>query len=228
MRKRPAMPAPPSDTDGPGDAIWDPPKCLGKQRWQFSIDCSDAVQFLNRRGEDNFVKGYQTVRRLGQWLMCLLDPEVRARGESRGLSPGEWKWFWNSCLTDSTRARWENRAQGTENLTRLVNQVLAGYRVVRGCTPKVDPITRFTYTSDEGVERDIVSITWIAPSAIDAWNKANHTQLDGSHHWCAEARVRCKLGWHSTLPSFPPLSDKQGLTALSRGRGLLFIAFLRQ
>jgi hypothetical protein len=118
--------------------------------------------------KDNFIIGYQTVRRLGQWLMNnkLSDPMQR-------------NWLWHSCYSDTARIQHENQLQNTENLTQFIIKCLPGCKVVRGSTLRGKPETAFTY-EHKGVERDIISITWLAPGALEAWNTANYIQLDCS------------------------------------------------
>jgi ubiquitin C-terminal hydrolase len=146
--------------------VWAPPTKVSGRTWRYSIDCTPGVDDYSMK--PNYIVGYQTIRRLGQWFMSkhLMDPMQR-------------DWFWHSCLCDTARIKHENQLQNTENLTQFITKCLPGCKVVRGSTPKDKPETAFTYEKD-GVERDIVSITWICSWAIDAWNKANYIQLDCS------------------------------------------------
>jgi ubiquitin C-terminal hydrolase len=149
------------------DYLWSPPVALAHQKVQHSIDCSMGVKFLWLR--EKSVADQQTIRKLGLWMMAM------------GLvNPLERNWFWETCVSESTRRRWENKVHLTESLTQFITRCLPGYRVVRGSGPKDGELeTKCIFTHD-AVNRDFVSLTSIAPWAIAAWNEAKYIQFETS------------------------------------------------
>jgi ubiquitin C-terminal hydrolase len=96
--------------------------------------------------------------------------------DKHAFSPGEKDWFYDCCLPETTRRRWVAREEHTSSLNDFIEN-LHGFKIVR--VAPTNKTTIFTY-NDKGKQKDVVSVTWIAPWAIEAWNKADYIQLDCS------------------------------------------------
>jgi hypothetical protein len=121
------------------------------------VDCTKGVQRLNNPAEE-YIGDSALLRRLGRWMIDI-----------QPMNCGSRKWFLRSCLSETTYRRWKTQRERTKNLNEPMES-LPGYKNVR--VGHEDATSVFTYTY-EGEERDVVSLTWIAPGAQRVWNLAD-------------------------------------------------------
>jgi hypothetical protein len=134
-------------------------------RFPVYIDCSKAKADLNEL-QHVFI-GCQPLKKFGRWML-----------DKKAFTPGDRKWFYDSCLPETTRRRWIQREEHTSSLNDFIDS-LHGYKVVRVAACDKNKTRIFTY-SHKDKEHDVVSVTWVAPWAVKAWNEADYIQLDCS------------------------------------------------
>jgi ubiquitin C-terminal hydrolase len=132
--------------------------------FELSIDCTAGVGRLNDPDEP-YITDSQLLRKLGRWM---LDIQVFGCGSK--------EWYLRSCLSETTYRRWRTQREHSKNLNELMDS-LAGHKTVRLGAEDATSVLTYTY---EGEERDVVSLTWIAPWAQRVWNLADYIQLDCS------------------------------------------------
>jgi ubiquitin C-terminal hydrolase len=131
--------------------------------YEIFIDCGPGVAKLNAK--NNIIKDRQPLKPLGRWML-----------KRRAFSVAEKEWYYRSCLPESTQRRWREAEENTSSLNDLLG-TLPGHKVVRAGLE--DPSSVCTYVHN-GKERDVVSLTWVAPWAVKAWTEADYIQLDCS------------------------------------------------
>jgi ubiquitin carboxyl-terminal hydrolase 36/42 len=143
--------------------FWHQSEQLANGSYEIFIDCGPGAAKLN--AENNIINNRQPLKPLGRWML-----------NNEAFTVAEKKWYYGSCLPESTKRRWRENEGKTSSLNDFLG-TLPGHKVVRAGLE--DPSSVCTYLHN-GKERDVVSLTWVAPRAVKAWTEADYIQLDCS------------------------------------------------